>query len=374
MTLISRHHIKNFRRSEPRRGAFFLSFFSTVALPAIILAMLLPTLVNAATDTKPSPLSLEDARWFQVELILFAQKKGEPLESEQWPEIEGLTLPETLLELHLPPVESMDEEAETLPDPSQPPELSAESNMEDEPPADPSSANVPELPVAYQLLGDDALQLTEIAEKIRRSSRFNTLLHIAWQQPTYDRQHAQPVFFMEGMSDPLPTEATDDATEEDGLSGDQAQSETTPPTGKSQFAPLLEYATEEDTKIGPPNPQFVGTVTLSVERYLHLATDLLYRRPVTQHLAIPISDLDLWYDRPHPTLKEPQGPAYRQETWQAQRGFRFVESRRMRSTEIHYLDHPFMGLVVVITPVELPEPAEEIQQTSPQNILMTPRK
>jgi hypothetical protein len=136
----------------------------------------------------------------------------------------------------------------------------------------------------------------------------------------------------------------------------------------------LEYATEEDTKIGPPNPQFVGTVTLSVERYLHLDADLVYRQPVTQKSAVPISDLELWYDRPYPTLHEPQGPAYRLDTWQAMRGFRLKESRRMRSTEIHYLDNPFMGLVVVITPVELPEPAEEIQKTSPQNILSTPGK
>jgi hypothetical protein len=334
-----------------------------ISLLAILAASLLAALVHAAPSPQAAALAEEDARWFQVELILFAHKRGEPLESEKWPEIEGITLPEPLLELHLPSVESTDDETETVLDPNQPPELTTESIAEPEPPADPNSENMPELPVAYQILGDNALQLTEMVDKLRRSSRFRPLLHIAWQQPTYDREHSQPVFFMEGMNTPLPTEASE-----------ETDSETDQLTNEPQFVPTLQYATEEDTKIGPPNPQFVGTVTLSVERYLHLATDLVYRRPVIQHLAIPISDLDLWYDRPYPTLKEPQGPAYRQKTWQAQRGFRLVESRRMRSTEIHYLDHPFMGLVVVITPVELPEPAEEIQQTSPLNILMTPDK
>jgi hypothetical protein len=171
---------------------------------------------------------------------------------------------------------------------------------------------------------------------------------------------------MEGMTDPLPDEA-------DALEGEHSAEDKPQPT-ESLLRPTLEYATEEDTKIGPPNPRFVGTVALSVERYLHLAANLVYRQPVTQKAPVLVPDLELWYDRPYVTLREPQGPAYRLETWQAMRGFRLKESRRMRSTEIHYLDNPFMGLVVVVTPVELPEPAEEIKQTSPQNILIMPGK
>lgn len=296
------HHSKNFCPSAQPVYAF------SFTLVVFLLATLLPTL--AAAGTKSTHPSLEDARWFQVELILFAQKKGSPLDAEQWPEIEGLTLPDTLLELHLPQEASAEESR--IPD------------------------NTAGLPPAYQILDSDALQLTDAAKKLRRSSRFTTLLHIAWQQPTYDRKQAQPIFFMEGMDVPLPDNV--------------------------------------NSKTGPPNPRFVGTITLSVERYLHLAANLLYRQSVTRHLAIPVSDLDLWYDRPYPTLSEPQGPAYRLESWQAMRGFQLRESRRMRSGEIHYLDHPFMGLVVMITPVELPETAEEIQQTSPQNILSVPGK
>jgi hypothetical protein len=355
VSLINRHHIKNSRRQAPRSCAFSLM----ISLLAIFIASLLAAIAHAAPQTQTATAPEEEARWFQVELILFAQIRGEPLESEQWPEIEGISLPDSMLELHLPPVKSTADQADKSASPDQPPKFIAEP----EPFTDDIGEETPELPPAYQILGDDALQLTEMVDKLRRSSRFRPLLHIAWQQPTFDREHSQPIFFMQGMSDPLPDESVDDATAE------TESADNTP-----QLTPTLKDATEEDTKIGPPNPQFVGTVTLSVERYLHLATDLVYRQPVTQHKAVPISDLDLWYDRPFPTLQEPQGPAYRLESWLAERGFRLVESRRMRSTEIHYLDNPFMGLVVVITPVELPEPAEEIQQTSPQNILITPGK
>jgi len=315
VTLITNsYHNKNFCQSTYHAWAFFLT------LTLCSLAALLPT--PATASTKSTPQSLKDARWFQVELILFAQKSGEPLDAEQWPDIEDLTLPDTLLALHFPQEADATEGGTST---------GADAG---------SPENTAERPPAYQFLGEEALQLTDAVKKLRRSSRFAPLLHIAWQQPTYNRQQAQPVFFMEGMDKPLSAEAGGDITAEDS--------------------------------VGPPNPRFVGTITLSVERYLHLAADLLYRQPVTQHLAIPISDLDLWYDRPYLTLNDPQGPAYRLASWQAMRGFQLKESRRMRSKEIHYLDHPFMGLVVVITPVELPETEEDIQQTSPQNILSVP--
>lgn len=350
MTLISSHHTKNSCRSARGGYAFPLTF--------IFLAALLPLLAVASTESNPATPAPEDARWFQVELILFAQKGGDPLAAEQWPELVGVTLPDSLLELHLPPAAPATEASEDdAPLDNTPVDPATLLSSETEP--------APTLPPAYQILGDDALQLTDMVKKLRRSSRFRPLLHIAWQQPTVDREHSQPIFFMEGMADPLPAETITPADEQQTAASEPAES----------LPPLtLEYATEEDTKIGPPNPQFVGTVRLSVERYLHLAADLVYRRPVTQKTAVPIPDLELWYDHPYPTLHEPQGPAYRLETWQAMRGFRLKESRRMRSTKTHYLDNPFMGLVVVITPVELPEPAEEIQQTSPQNILIMPGK
>jgi len=365
VSLISSHHTKNFRSSALRVGAFSSPFLSL----AFFLATLLPVSASAANESKTTALALEDARWFQVELILFAQQKGEPLEAEQWPDLEGITLPDTLLELYLPtdelPAEAL-AGSETPANPDEPVDPAPLNDGDAEPPADPSSA----LPDAYQILSDDNLQLNDIVKKLQRSSRFKPLLHIAWQQPTYDRQHAQPIFFMEGMADPLPSVPSEDQLTDETL----PESIIPESMGESPLPPLLEYATEADTKIGPPNPQFVGTVTLSVERYLHLAADLIYRQPVTQNTAVLIPDLELWYDRPYPTLHEPQGPAYRLESWQAMRGFRLKESRRMRSKVIHYLDNPFMGLVVVITPVELPEPEEEIQQTSPQNILLSAPK
>ena len=31
----------------------------------------------------------------------------------------------------------------------------------------------------------------------------------------------------------------------------------------------------------------------------------------------------------------------------------------MRSNELHYIDHPLLGILVIVTPIKPPEPAEE---------------
>lgn len=339
----------------------------TTFLTSVLFATL--PMFTAAADATKSNVFEDEARWFQIELILFSQQTDLALDAEQWPDIQGLELPEKFLELSFPPATASsegitestggtattDESTITL---EQDPALSiaAEEGAEE------SS----DMPIAYQILAEDEHQLTEMAKKLRRSKNRNLLLHVAWQQPTYDRKQAEPMYLVTGITDPLPP--TESELTKESIPSNNA------PEGGNTLPFILEYATEEDIKIGPADPRFTGTVTLSVERYLHIATDLIYRRPVTQHSPTPIPDLDLWYDRPYPTLNEPQGPAYQQTTWQAVRGFQLKESRRMRSTEIHYLDHPFMGIVVVVTPVELPEPAEEIEQTSPMNILSAPSR
>lgn len=79
-----------------------------------------------------------------------------------------------------------------------------------------------------------------------------------------------------------------------------------------------------------------GTITLVRERYLHLDVDLLL---MTAAGSRPV----LYSDGPGSV------PAYR-----------LSENRRMRSNELHYLDHPRFGVIARVTPYELPgEPAAQ---------------
>jgi hypothetical protein len=75
--------------------------------------------------------------------------------------------------------------------------------------------------------------------------------------------------------------------------------------------------------------QLEGTVRLIRSRFLHLDADIMLHRPA--------------------------GGADGAES------FRLTERRRMRSGELHYLDHPTLGMLVRVTPYERPgaAPAEE---------------
>jgi len=64
-------------------------------------------------------------------------------------------------------------------------------------------------------------------------------------------------------------------------------------------------------------------------RYLHIYTDMIYRKPRNE--AAPV-----WYDV--------QARLYKQ--------YPIQSHRRMRSKELHYLDHPMVGILVMAKPVD----------------------
>ncbi len=103
--------------------------------------------------------------------------------------------------------------------------------------------------------------------------------------------------------------------------------------------------------VGPPPEKIDGVVRLYRSRYLHLEADLLYHRPEATTISVEVAPEGV-APPPTPTL------------------FRMTTSRRMRSRELHYLDHPLFGVIALITPLELetepdPEPLPDDAVTTP---------
>jgi len=223
---------------------------------ALFVALLLPVSpLTAATANKPATVSHaadDEARWFQVELILFSHQTDLALDAEQWPDIEGLKLPEKVLELHLPQLQPPAEELLAPADNASSAEAGTVATTNTNPTLEMATEGDSYMPVAYQILPEDQLQLTDMAKQLQRSSKGGLLLHIAWQQPTYDREHAEPVYFATGMAEPLPVvESGSEITTDDSQ----------PIPNEGTLLSALEYASEEDLKIGPIEPTFFGTLT-----------------------------------------------------------------------------------------------------------------
>ena len=75
--------------------------------------------------------------------------------------------------------------------------------------------------------------------------------------------------------------------------------------------------------VGAGRSSVHGTVTVSLARFLQVDVDLLYHRPASSEAVAPNST---------PTR------------------FRLVSERRMRSGELHYVDHPLFGVLVLLAP------------------------
>lgn len=227
-----------------------------------------------------------EARWFDIEILVFKRAQLSSENFEQWPQDPGRP--------------STDTAASLLP--------VASSNNTD-----------PYHPVPFQLLPSRTYQLSESLEKMQASDNYKPLVHLAWRQPTYDKDKALPVLIKGGE---LITQ---------------------------------QLSTSADTIAIPTQTNEIeGTITVSVKRYLHLAADLLLHDPsvAVESVATPLADQTQPVSNPSAGM----------------RSYRMIETRRMRSTEVHYIDHPAFGILAVITPHKLPEPPAPI----PVQVIETP--
>lgn len=131
--------------------------------------------------------------------------------------------------------------------------------------------------------------------------------------------------------------------------------------------------------------QVSGSIRLHRSRYIHITPDLSVQQYV---LGFPLDETDIPEETSETEITEPAAPqdhpfaAFRMEpeliqeteatelelipeepVWMPLRAAHIDRSRRMRSDEVHYLDHPLLGMVVKVTPYEAP-PEEETSEDS----------
>ena len=80
--------------------------------------------------------------------------------------------------------------------------------------------------------------------------------------------------------------------------------------------------------------EITGTISLHKSRFLHIVPDLKLQQYVQGY------------------TDNPDDPYSAERQWLPLRAAHIDRSRRMRSNEIHYLDHPLLGILVKVTPVE----------------------
>ncbi len=272
------------------------------------LLALLPMLASHAADEAEAP------EWYTIELVVFTQGGTAALASEQWPNDPGVP------ELH-EVVELFEESDDPITRPSEVPAQKA-------------------MPTAFRRLDVDELELGEVAGKLERHRSYRRLLHLGWRQPGLPRNQSRAVHL---NSRPFSAVAS--------VSPDTRQ------PASSFFSAIPFLKPSEPAAETATTPGVEGTIRLYLRRYLHLEADLLYENEeLSAQIGVPQAVVGNPETSPFPAREVPVSR------------FRLKQQRRLRSGEIHYLDHPLFGLIVKVTPFELPPEPEPI----PQEINDTP--
>ena len=150
---------------------------------------------------------------------------------------------------------------------------------------------------AFRAVADADRNLAGAARSIRRSKDYRMLLHQSWTQPI------------------------------------DAQSTAILLQGGDQFGDQFELE---------------GTLSVRRSRFLHVETDLwLTRFEATGSMQDPFQDHPMAETYPALLLAATRGlnhePGYR---------YHMAQQRRLRSNEVHYLDHPQFGIIIEIRPAD----------------------
>jgi peptidoglycan-binding protein CsiV len=169
----------------------------------------------------------------------------------------------------------------------------------------------------YKVLKSATYQLTKEVEKISESKTQRVIFHTAWRQPGLDKNLALPVYFKREVPAPPVIE------DENNLIQNNEEIFT---LGTKRSASILE-----------------GILRVTLARYLHLEAELTYRDkiPATTSSDNPFSILDNENERNN---IQKQGVIHLKQ-----------KRRRIRSNELHYLDHPVLGILIQITQYEKPD-------------------
>ena len=106
-----------------------------------------------------------------------------------------------------------------------------------------------------------------------------------------------------------------------------------------------------------------GTIKVVLARYLHLHGELEYKRPITEsanQLENPATGSSTQESTTSPSFDTSTDTTAQALATEASYPIEF--RRRMRSKELHYIDHPLVGILVQINPVEIP--VEDKPETS----------
>lgn len=181
------------------------------------------------------------------------------------------------------------------------------------------------------LEGADQAQFGDMIAKLQRQAGVQSLLHMTWKQEMKPRRQAQPLHLFAGQD-------FSERFQANGLPISQ-QAVT-----QSSFGGINELMPQEKPA---PVWKFDGLLNIYLNHYLYVETRFNLRQPGQKNISLegqPATVIPYLYSMP------------------------MEQNRRIRSTEIHYFDHPAMGMILQVRRMQQPDGAEPQQEPESQEI------
>ena len=199
--------------------------------------------------------------------------------------------------------------------------------------------------------------------KLAKMSNFKLLLHTAWRQPGFENDAAIAIRLHAGPLDaPLRQHRPAPVPQAMLPVGTALQSEEERPfsqgwslpgrSGASSPGDAQTTGSDVDSASALVTHTLDGTLTLIRSRFLHVYTDLVYTvasdfAPTSIRRQQAAAAMDTLFD---PAAASGALQPSSQDLPMQSYPLRY--HRRMRSKEVHYLDHPLLGVLILATPVE----------------------
>jgi hypothetical protein len=287
-----------------------------------------------AQQTSTDTADENEIRWYQIELLAFSQNVPNQTQ-EQWRTDIALAYPPNWQRLKQPPeLDSLVQDTAANAEATEGTSATSDNLL--------LGADLEREP--YYLLPKELRELNNNASALSRDPRYRVLFHESWRQPVVDLDSAPSLLIHGGET----------------------------------------YGEHQELE---------GSITISVARYLHLHTNLWLseftrnygqnqqswrqddnakdwptlpvrpdlREVDTQEWTPLATQADAWSGL---TALETEYDKILNQPYVLDKVVLLKQKRRMRSGELHFIDHPLMGLLIKITPYELPEEIDETQLTS----------
>jgi len=226
----------------------------------------------------------------------------------------------------------------------------------------------------FKRLGSSRLQLTTQRKNLERHASFEPLLHMAWRMPVARGTSAKPLHIFAGknlasyMQQPVINQQVAELQGNNDLIVDTEGSVVDDNIGQIVQPAQAQILAEDKWAID-------GNFKIYLDHYLYIDSQLIIRKAITETIqetaqAVELIDDDNGVQIAKLDETTSQSNDVSQQT--IIKEVLFDQSRRLRSEEIHYLDHPLMGIIVQIRKIPTAEVAfTQEQLVDPEELLAT---